>query len=82
MVVPDRLVGSTSKGTPQGGPLSPLLSNLRLDVLDKKLEKRGQRFVRKADDCNIHVRSRLAGKRVMESATRFLVRLKAQTRCI
>jgi RNA-directed DNA polymerase len=54
------LVGPTEEGTPQGGPLSPLLSNLMLDVLDKELEKRGHRFVRYADDCNIYVRSQRA----------------------
>ena len=71
------LVGPSTKGTPQGGPLSPLLSNLMLDVLDKELEKRGHRFVRYADDCNIYVRSRRAGERVMASVTRFLAqRLK------
>ena len=64
-------------GTPQGGPLSPLLSNLMLDVLDKELERRGHRFVRYADDCNIYVRSWRAGERVMEGVTRFLAgRLK------
>lgn len=68
------LVGPTTKGTPQGGPLSPLLSNLMLDVLDKELEKRGHRFVRYADDCNIYVRSRRAGERVMVSVTGFLAR--------
>ena len=68
------LVGPSTKGTPQGGPLSPLLSNLMLDVLDKELEKRGHRFVRYADDCNIYVRSRRAGERVMASVTRFLAR--------
>ena len=68
------LVGPTTKGTPQGGPLSPLLSNLMLDVLDKELETRGHRFVRYADDCNIYVRSRRAGERVMASVTRFLAR--------
>ena len=57
-----------------GGPLSPLLSNLMLDVLDKELEKRGHRFVRYADDCNIYVRSRRAGERVMASVTHFLAR--------
>ena len=66
--------GPTTEGTPQGGPLSPLLSNLMLDVLDKELEKRGHRFVRYADDCNIYVRSRRAGGRVMASVTRFLAR--------
>ena len=68
------LVGPTTEGTPQGGPLSPLLSNLMLDVLDRELEKRGHRFVRYADDCNIYVRSRRAGERVMASVTRFLAR--------
>lgn len=67
----------TVMGTPQGGPLSSLLSNLMLDVLDKKLERRGHRFVRYADDCNIYVRSRRAGERVMAGVTRFLAhRLK------
>jgi len=68
------LVGPTEEGTPQGGPLSPLLSNLMLDVLDKDLEKRGHRFVRYADDCNIYVRSHKAGERVMESIERFLAK--------
>ena len=66
------LVSPTEEGTPQGGPLSPLLSNLMLDVLDKELEKRGHRFVRYADDCNIYVRSRKAGERVMAGIERFL----------
>src|SRR5260370_32689194 len=66
------LVSPTKEGTPQGGPLSPLLSNLVLDVLDKELEKRGHRFVRYADDCNIYVRSRKAGERVMTGIERFL----------
>jgi len=60
------------EGTPQGGPLSPLLSNILLDEWDKELEQRGHRFVRYADDCNIYVRSEAAGKRVMASAERFL----------
>ena len=59
------LVSVTEEGTPQGGPLSPLLSNLMLDVLDKELEKRGHHFVRYADDCNIYVRSQRAGERVL-----------------
>ena len=71
-VLIDGLVGPTEEGTPQGGPLSPLLSNLMLDVLDKELEKRGHRFVRYADDCNIYVRSQRAGERVMASIERFL----------
>lgn len=60
------------EGTPQGGPLSPLLANLLLDELDEELEKRGHRFCRYADDCNIYVYSRAAGERVMASITRFL----------
>jgi RNA-directed DNA polymerase len=66
------LVSPTKEGTPQGGPLSPLLSNLMLDVLDKELEKRGHHFVRYADDCNIYVRSQKAGERVMAGIERFL----------
>jgi RNA-directed DNA polymerase len=66
------LVSPTEEGTPQGGPLSPLLSNLMLDVLDKELEKRGHRFVRYADDCNVYVRSRKAGERVMAGIEKFL----------
>ena len=68
------LVSPTVKGTPQGGPLSPLLSNRMLDVLDRELEERGHRFVRYADDCNIYVRSRRAGERVMAGVTKFLAR--------
>src|SRR3954447_5577318 len=68
------LVSPTEEGTPQGGPLSPLLSNLMLDVLDCELEKRGHRFVRYADDCNIYVCSQRAGERVMESIERFLTK--------
>jgi RNA-directed DNA polymerase len=71
-VLADGLVGPTDEGTPQGGPLSPLLSNLMLDVLDKELERRGHCFARYADDCNIYVRSVRAGERVMESVRRFL----------
>jgi len=73
-VLADGLVGPTDDGTPQGGPLSPLLSNLMLDVLDKELERRGHRFVRYADDCNIYVQSRRAGERVMASVEQFLTR--------
>ena len=73
-VLADGLVGPTDEGTPQGGPLSPLLSNLRLDELDRELERRGHRFVRYADDCNIYVRSRRAGERVMASVAGFLAR--------
>ena len=65
-------VSPVDEGTPQGGPLSPLLSNLVLDELDRELERRGHRFVRYADDGNIYVRSARAGQRVMESVTRFL----------
>jgi RNA-directed DNA polymerase len=66
------LVEPRIEGTPQGSPLSPLLSNILLDDLDKELEKRGHRFCRYADDCNIYVGSRRAGERVMASLTRFL----------
>lgn len=66
------LVTTPDKGTPQGGPLSPLLSNIVLDALDKELEARGHKFVRYADDCNIYVKSERAGKRVMEGVTRFI----------
>jgi RNA-directed DNA polymerase len=71
-VMEDGLVRPVDEGTPQGGPLSPLLSNLLLDDLDRELEKRGLRFVRYADDCNIYVRSRRAGERVMDSVTGWL----------
>ena len=63
---------SNQEGTPQGGPLSPLLSNIILDELDKELEKRGHRFCRYADDCNIYVKSERAGERVMQSITDFI----------
>ena len=73
------LFEESREGTPQGGPLSPLLSNLVLDELDRELERRGHRFVRYADDCNIYVRSEKAGRRVMQSLTRFIEeRLKLQ----
>ena len=71
-VMEDGLVRPVDEGTPQGGPLSPLLSNLLLDDLDKELARRGHRFCRYADDCNIYVRSRRAGERVMASVSRFL----------
>src|SRR3954447_22041864 len=71
-VMENGLVSPSLEGTPQGGPLSPLLSNLVLDELDRELERRGLRFVRYADDCNIYVRSERAGQRVMESITRFI----------
>lgn len=66
------IAAQRAQGTPQGGPLSPLLSNIYLDVFDKEMEKRGHRFVRYADDVNIYVATPRAGERVMESATRFL----------
>ena len=66
------VVSPRTEGTPQGGPLSPLLSNILLDDLDKELERRGHRFVRYADDCNVYVRSKAAGERVMASLERFL----------
>src|SRR5437660_11468542 len=71
-VMENGLVSPVDEGTPQGGPLSPLLSNLVLDELDQELERRGHRFVRYADDCNIYVRSERAGQRVMKSITRFI----------
>jgi Retron-type reverse transcriptase len=64
----------TTEGTPQGGPLSPLLANLLLDEMDKELEQRGHRFVRYADDCNIYVKSAKAGQRVLASITSYLSR--------
>jgi RNA-directed DNA polymerase len=71
-VMENGLVSPSVEGTPQGGPLSPLLSNLVLDELDRELERRGHRFVRYADDNNIYVRSERAGQRVMESVTQFI----------
>src|SRR5215813_4573238 len=71
-VMEDGLVSPTDEGVPQGGPLSPLLSNLMLDEFDRQLTRRGLRFCRYADDCNIYVRSRRSGERVMASACRFL----------
>jgi len=68
------LVSPTTEGTPQGGPLSPLLSNIVLDELDRELERRGHRFVRYADDCNIYVHSERAGRRVMESISEFITK--------
>lgn len=68
------LISPRTEGTPQGGPLSPLLSNILLDELDQELERRGHRFVRYADDCNVYVRSRAAGERVMASLERFLAK--------
>ena len=68
----DGIVSQRIEGTPQGSPLSPLLSNIVLDELDKELENRGHKFVRYADDCNIYVRSQEAGERVMESISNFI----------
>jgi group II intron reverse transcriptase/maturase len=78
----DGIVISRVEGTPQGGPLSPLLSNILLTELDRALERRGHAFCRYADDCNIYVRSRAAGERIMASLTRFLaekLKLKVNT---
>ena len=71
-VMESGLVSPAEEGTPQGGPLSPLLSNIVLDELDRELERRGHRFVRYADDCNIYVHSQRAGQRVMAKVTRFI----------
>src|SRR6202166_1490586 len=71
-VMENGLVSPSVEGTPQGGPLSPLLSNLVLDELDRELERRGHRYLRYADDCNIYVRSQRAGQRVMKGITRFI----------
>src|ERR1039457_2745414 len=71
-VMENGLLSPSVEGTPQGGPLSPLLSNVVLDELDRELERRGHRHVRYADDCNIYVRSERAGQRVMMSITRFI----------
>jgi RNA-directed DNA polymerase len=73
-IMENGLVSPTDEGTPQGGPLSPLLSNIMLDDLDKELERRGHSFVRYADDCNIYVKTERAGQRVMESAKKFLTK--------
>ena len=72
----DGVVMERTEGTPQGGPLSPLLANLLLDEVDKELEKRGHAFVRYADDCNVYVRSRRAGERVMAALERMYARLR------
>jgi group II intron reverse transcriptase/maturase len=74
VVMPDGVVVSTDEGVPQGGPLSPLLSNIVLDELDCELQRRGHRFVRYADDCNVYVRSERAGQRVMASVVSFIER--------
>jgi RNA-directed DNA polymerase len=73
-VMENGLVSPTDEGTPQGGPLSPLLSNIVLDELDRELEKRGHRFVRYADDCNIYVKTERAAQRVMKSVSVFIAR--------
>lgn len=72
VVMPDGVVVSTDEGTPQGGPLSPLLSNIVLDELDHEMARRGYRFVRYADDTNVYVRSKRSGERVMASIVRFI----------
>jgi len=74
VVLPDGVVIDTEQGVPQGGPLSPLLSNIVLDELDRELDRRGHRFARYADDCNVYVRSERAGQRVMASLTEFIQR--------
>jgi RNA-directed DNA polymerase len=82
-VMVNGVVVETKEGTPQGGPLSPLLSNIVLTELDRKLEERGHRFVRYADDCNIYVKSERAAKRVLTSTKRFVekrMRLKVNER--
>ena len=71
-VMVNGVVMETEEGTPQGGPLSPLLSNIMLNDLDRELEERGHKFVRYADDCNIYVKTQTAGKRVMESVKKYL----------
>jgi RNA-directed DNA polymerase len=74
VILPDGVVVTNDEGTPQGGPLSPLLSNIVLDELDRELTRRGHRFVRYADDCNIYVRSERSGHRVMASISQFIER--------
>jgi group II intron reverse transcriptase/maturase len=71
-IMVDGVVSQRTEGTPQGSPLSPLLSNIVLYELDKELERRGHKFVRYADDCNIYARSQVAGERVMESISNFI----------
>jgi len=82
VVLPDGVVIPTTEGAPQGSPLSPLLSNIVLTELDEELRKRGHRFVRYADDCNVYVRSRRAGERVMESLSCFIEkRMRLKVNC-
>jgi hypothetical protein len=83
VVMLDGVVVSTEEGVPQGGPLSPLLSNIVLDELDREFARRGYHFVRYADDANIYVRSERAGRRVMASVVRLIERRFAspQSRC-
>jgi group II intron reverse transcriptase/maturase len=71
-VMVNGVVMETEEGTPQGGPLSPLLSNIMLNDLDRELEERGHKFVRYADDCNIYVKTQRAGERVLEGVTKYL----------
>jgi group II intron reverse transcriptase/maturase len=75
-VLTDGVVVERHEGTPQGGPLSPLLANVLLDEVDKALERRGHAFVRYADDCNVYVRSKRAGKRVMEALRGLYAKLR------
>jgi group II intron reverse transcriptase/maturase len=75
-IMADGAVTERHEGTPQGGPLSPLLANVLLDEVDKELEKRGHAFVRYADDCNVYVRSQRAGERVMKTLRRLFARLR------
>ena len=75
-IMANGVVMERHEGTPQGGPLSPLLANVLLDEVDKELEKRGHAFVRYADDCNVYVRSQRAGERVMETLRRLYARLR------
>src|SRR5215831_4049426 len=77
-VMEDGMASPVDEGTPQGGPLSPLLSNIVLDEFDRELERRGLRFARYADDCNIYVRSERAGQRVMKSLTQFITKTQAE----
>lgn len=82
VVLPDGVIVTNEQGTPQGGPLSPLLSNIVLDELDQELARRGHRFVRYADDCNVYVRTERAGQRVMASVKAFIekrLKLKVNT---